>query len=160
MSKRDAFECWSSLQQNPCFPSQCSEVGFQKPGCPLTLSVCGNVSGSLPASALRPHCCGHQLCPLMEGKRMKVNTGGASVFLEPKHSIRWQVEFSLPFFFFFLTILLQGSTWVSADFYLGDQLPLRFTFYTEPPANVVGDRLKWMGPPCLPLLRSNFFPDC
>ena len=40
MNKRDAFECWSSLQQNPCFPSQCSEVGFQKPGPPLpTLSV-------------------------------------------------------------------------------------------------------------------------
>ena len=101
--KRDAFECRSSLQQTPCFLSQCSEVGFQKPGRPLTLSVCGNVSGSLPASALCPHCCGHQLCPLMEGKRMKVNTGGASVFPEPKHSIdgRWN-SLCLSFFFFFL----------------------------------------------------------
>ena len=95
----------------------------------------------------------------MGDERMKVNSGGASVFPDPDQSIdgRW---YSLcHFFFFFLTVLLQGCTWVSANFYLGDQLPLRFTFYTKPPANVVGDGLKWMGPPCLPLLRSNFFPD-
>lgn len=149
MSKRDAFECWSSLQQNPRFLPQCSEVGLQRPGLPLpALSVEASLNLSWPQPPV-------PTAVVTSSAPLKLNSGGASVFLEPKHS----VDGILFVFFFFLTILLQGCTWVSADFYLGDQLPLRFTFYTEPPANVVGDRLKWMGPPCLPLLRSNFFLD-
>lgn len=67
----------------------------------------------------------------------------------------------------FLTLLPQGGTQVSVDFYLGDQLRLGFTLYTKLPGNVIRDELEmdWAPlprlsavPPCLP--RSNFFLAC
>lgn len=42
----------------------------------------------------------------------------------------------------FLTLLPQGCARVSADLRVGDQLLLRFTFYTELPGNVVGGEME------------------
>lgn len=92
--------------------------------------------------------------------QIKQQRGRCFLLAHAQH--RWDVAFSL-----FSYPSPSGGTQVSVDFYLGDQLPLRFTLYTKLPGNVIRDELEmdWAPlprlsavPPCLP--RNNFFLAC
>lgn len=123
-------------------------------GAPLPLCLWKRLWISPSLSPLSPLLWSPAL-PLMEGKRMKVNTGRASVF-RAKHSIGGRWNSLCLSFFFFKPSSFRGVPGFSADFYLRRSITSEIRTHRAP-ANVVGDRLKWMGPPAFPP-QEQFLP--